>query len=63
MKNGIIIKGVAYEVRKKRITPVTIYESPCSLCDYKRKCGPSINPCGLFEGKDYEVYFKKLKED
>ena len=63
MKNGIIIKGAAYEAHKWRITIETIYESPCSLCDYKRRCGPSINPCGIFEGKDYGVYFKKVKED
>ena len=63
MKSGIIIKGVAYEVRKRLINIVMPFDSPCKLCDYKRRCGIGMNPCVLFEDKNHEVYFKKVKED
>lgn len=63
MKNGIIIKGVAYEARKRLIGIAMPFDSPCKLCDYKRRCDIWMNPCALFEDKNHEVYFKKAKEE
>lgn len=61
MKNGIIIKGVAYKACKVRIWTINPFlNDACGLCDYKRRCKGNA-PCTLFEDKDHEVYFKKVK--
>lgn len=62
MKNGIIINGIAYKVRKQSITPMAPFV--CKKCDLKRKCGESTgaSPCLIFEDKKHEVYFTKMEQ-
>lgn len=63
MKNGIIIKGIAYKVRKQSVGVSTPFV--CEKCDLKRRCGEitGASPCLIYEDKAHEVYFKKVKEE
>lgn len=60
MKNGIIVKGVAYESHKRSLDADN---SPlCKKCDLRRRCSYFNAPCNFFADKDNDVYFKKINE-
>lgn len=62
MKNGIIINGIAYKVRKQSVGVSTPFV--CKKCDLKRKCGEITlaTPCLIYEDKTHEVYFTKMEQ-